>query len=125
MPAPLLAGALHSLLRRYGLKGLGSIGKDKLKKKAATRLAESGGDPNKIEKVAKSLRRKQVAGNVAGDAGVGLTAQQLISVGGENSKFKTKKELRDYVKANKPKLWAEFTKSDINDIEEFLKTQAA
>ena len=124
MPAPLFAGALSSLLRRYGLKGLGSAGKGKLKKKAAEKLAAKAGDPNKIEKVAKGLRRKQVAGNVAGDVGTGALVGEAVSSGIDVSKFKTKKELRDYVKENKPKIWAKFTKSDINDIEEFLQSQA-
>jgi len=146
MPIPLLSSAVGALMRRYGMKGLTGSAKDKLKGKAKSIAAKNarkdlikkkgglgkGGSFSELKgakgdagKAYRSERRKQVAGNALGDAATGYGGYELFSMSNEIDGMKTKKEIRDYIKTEKPKLWKEYSNSDYTDIEEFLKSKKA
>jgi len=129
MALPMIATALSGLLRRYGLKGLNSIADPK--KKAAAKLAlgreakrnlRKGAPKAEVAKKASSIRRNKALGAAGTDSTAAYMGYDIL--GPDATKpFKNKKELRDYLKANKPKLWKEFSNSEYTDVEEFLKSK--
>jgi len=128
MAIPLLAAGLSALFRRYGLKGLSAVGKKALRAKTRGKFAESGAKKvtrEQFNKKGKSIRRREVAGNVLGDGLGALAIGDAVSSAIDINKFKSKKELRDYIKMNKPRVWKDYSDSGFTDIEEYLKSRKA
>ena len=119
MPVPvLLANAVTGILRRYGIKKLAGESAKKFAKRAKGKAVEWDVD---VPTAKKKLRRRDVGGRILNTAGVVGTVDLVF----DTMDFSSKKELRTYVKKNKPKLWQEFSASEYNDIEKFLKNKKA
>ena len=141
MAIPLIAGAIGTLLRRYGLKKLegkaaqtladkASRGATAAVKKTVKGNARNSGlkgkklrafvrsaDASKAEKATalKAARKKQVTGNIAGDASGAGISYELYS---------SPNDLEEYVKNNKPRVWARYKKSNYSSLKEYLKDRA-
>jgi len=137
----LLTSAVRMLMKRYGLKKLAGKEAQALKKKAIRNetarvkktvkrnARKSGATPKEARNFAresesslageqhaiKNARRKQVGGNIAGDIAGGGLSYELYS---------NPNDLEEYVKNNKPRVWAKYKKSGYSSLKEYLKDRA-
>jgi len=136
-----LAGAVKQMMKRYGLKELEGREARDLKAKGARNAtakarrevllkARANGlkgekliaaarraDASKADKLmaVKAARAKQVAGNVAADAAGSALSYEL---------YNTPNELEEYIKNNKPRVWAKYKRSGYDSLKEYLKARA-
>jgi len=78
-----------------------------------TRSAQASKDEKAL--ALKNARAKQVGGNIAGDAAGSELSYQLYS---------NPNDLEEYVKNNKPRVWAKYKKSGYSSLKEYLKDRA-
>jgi len=144
MALPIIATALGALMRRYGLKGLSNVSRKQLTVKArrqaevlARKKSRKGvakenqsfvrrnthATEEDVARRLKTLRAGQVAGNIAADVGSASLIAGSFADGSTIDKFKSREELRSYIKRNKPRVWKRFMNSPYDDIKEFLKAE--
>jgi len=136
----LLSSAVSSLMKRYGLKKLegkasqelakrGSHSATAKAKRTVKKNARASGLRGKelrefVKPVKASAKEKALATKAARSRDVGLNIAGDAAGAGLSYEMYNSNELEDYIKENKPRVWAKYKKSDYDDIKEYLKAQA-